>query len=124
MAAPVIISKIVEPSIIHECEASVITIVAHDPGATVEREVLLQLRVANGAGEVTPDIVKVTVLGEGSSPLTYGLTIVGTNPPGMPLGEVIPDPTRPGVFVYQAPCPNDPNHNPATHETLPESHPH
>lgn len=124
MALPVIDSKVAEPSVIHECEASVITIVAHDPGATVEREVLLELRVANGAGEVTPDIVKVKVLGEGSGPLTYALTIVGTNPPGMPLGEIIPDPTRPGVFVYQAPCPDDPNHNPATHETLAGPHNH
>jgi hypothetical protein len=115
MALPIIVSKTAVPPEIHECETSTITIVARDP--TVTGDVTLQLRVANGLGEVTPDTVVVRLAGGG--PLVYTCVLAEGE-----KGQVLSDPTRPGVFIYVAPCPDDPNHDPTTHDTLPVPHPH
>ena len=115
MAAPIIVSKTVDPPIIHECEIATITILARDP--SVSGEIHLRLEVSNGAGEVTPDTIVVRLAGGG--PIVYALA---QPQPGQ--GVIIPDPDRPGVFTYIAPCPTDPDHNPATHGTLPVPHTH
>lgn len=116
MALPIIIEKRVEPPEIHECETATITIIARDPTG---REVPLKISVANGQGEVTPDTVTVRIAGGG--PLMYEVTFKELGPN---QGEIIPDPVRPNVFTYFAPCPNDPNHDPTTHVTLPAPHTH
>ena len=114
MALPVIDRIVVDPTTVRECEMATITIEAHDP-TPASREIPLHLQVSNGT--VTPETVVIRLAG-GSGPLTYTLTL----DPGEP-GQVLAT-DRPNVFTYVAPCPNDPNHNPATHETLPVPHTH
>lgn len=107
---PIIDSITIVPPEVKECETAVITIMAHDP--TPAWEVVPDLLVANRQGVVDPD--RMIIRPVAITPLVYDLDVLidGT-------GEVFPDPTHPNVFIYHAPCPNDPTHNPITHVTEP-----
>ena len=120
MAFPIIDSITVAPPEIKECEAAIVTFIAHDPTpGTPPRDVTLELRVTNALGEVTPGAVTVHLVGSDPGPLTYSLTV-----PEGEKGQVFQDPVQLNVFTYVAPCPLDPNHDPITHitEALPHTH--
>ena len=104
MAAPQIVSITVDPPVIHECETATITIIATE---TISGDITLKLTVSNELGETTLRDVIVSLAGAGV--LTYALTA--------PVGTVTQHPTQPHIFLYRAPCPTDPAHDPLTHTT-------
>lgn len=100
MAAPQIHSVNVDPVVVPECGMATITINATDPDHQV-------ITLTSTVTDQTGQSASVTNTLQISGPLTYGVTASA--------GTVMQDPAKPNVFIYQAPCPPDPNHDPNTH---------